>query len=143
MVVRECGGTGPTVRMVSGRWGVRTLVGLHAGLSWCPDEMDRSCIPHFHRYQHKLDRSYHNNDHPANEQGGRIRMTRNGVLVPADEPVSSATVTITCDTCQRRRSIGLSAPVIRSDQQPDGLVESTCPTCGEMTVVGFRYTDGR
>lgn len=71
-------------------------------------------------------------------------MTRNSALAPVEKTVSSAaTVTVTCDECHRRRSVGLSAPATLSDEQPDGLVESICRACGVTTVVGFRYTDDR
>ncbi|RRJ33775.1 hypothetical protein [Halocatena pleomorpha] len=70
-------------------------------------------------------------------------MTQNGGLTPAERTGSSTTVTITCNECQHRQSVGLSAPATLSDRRPDGVVESVCPTCGEITVTGFRYIDDR
>lgn len=70
-------------------------------------------------------------------------MIRNGALRPVESTAPSTTVTITCSKCQHRQSVGLSGPAIRSDRQPDGIIESTCPTCGETTVAGFQYTDDR
>ncbi|UPM42731.1 hypothetical protein [Halocatena salina] len=68
-------------------------------------------------------------------------MAQNSGLTPAEKTGSSTTVTIICDECQRRQSIGLSAPATLADRRPDGVVESVCPTCGEITVTGFRYID--
>lgn len=69
-------------------------------------------------------------------------MIRNRAFTPVEKTEPSS-VTVTCDDCQRQQTVELSAPVIRSDRRPNGVIESTCPECGETTVTGFRYTDDR
>ncbi len=55
---------------------------------------------------------------------------------------TDSTVAVACAECGRQRSVDLPADATRTDQQPDGVVEVTCPQCGETTVFGFHYNNG-